>query len=252
MTKFAAMLAHARTTAPLARIVLRLRGGMQIFVKTLTGKTITLDVGRPPHLTCPAPVPRSSPRCACTHSPRPHQARPRPPPRRTSPRRCSCRLNSPRPQRHNRAHQQAPRRTNTGARMLAHPRGVHMPAQAQLRPPCCHQHTSNQPPTKPNNTTTAPASSTRLILPPARQTSTCNAAEEAGVQQPDNQDGPQHRPRRRHQERHARVLLRGLLRAHDHPVGHQVRADRSPCATRRRTCSPAVDRWRHGRQLSPT
>ena len=70
MTKFAAMLAHARTTAPLARIVLRLRGGMQIFVKTLTGKTITLDVGRPPHLTCPAPVPRSSPRCACTHSPR--------------------------------------------------------------------------------------------------------------------------------------------------------------------------------------
>ena len=32
-------------------LVLRLRGGMQIFVKTLTGKTITLEVERPTRST---------------------------------------------------------------------------------------------------------------------------------------------------------------------------------------------------------
>ena len=35
---------HLRWTNETCQVVLRLRGGMQIFVKTLTGKTITLDV----------------------------------------------------------------------------------------------------------------------------------------------------------------------------------------------------------------
>ena len=37
-------LACAQPAESTLHLVLRLRGGMQIFVKTLTGKTITLDV----------------------------------------------------------------------------------------------------------------------------------------------------------------------------------------------------------------
>ena len=38
------LLSFAWTSSHLSSVVLRLRGGMQIFVKTLTGKTITLEV----------------------------------------------------------------------------------------------------------------------------------------------------------------------------------------------------------------
>ena len=80
------------------------------------------------------------------------------------------------------AHQQAQRRTT---RATIHAGRLHAHSHTHTLTPW----PTTQPPTN-RPTTTAPVPPTRLILPPARQTSPCNAAEEAGVQQPGRSTTP--------------------------------------------------------------